>query len=527
MGTQDDAIDDIDFDTIAIGGTYINVHSEANAGGEVRGQVAPKGVDIARAKLQGQQENPAVVNAEGIGGVGYVTVNASANSVVGAVTVEGFTPFLDVPIGPVHLHANFAGRNGPVVLPLAVVDGTDDLQYFGTQNDAIADIDFDMIAKGGYYINVHSQANPGGEVRGQVVLGDVNVSRAKLQGQQENPAVVNADGIAGVGYVTFSKIQNSVVGAVSVQGFTPFLDAPIGPVHLHANFAGANGPVILPLAVVAGTNDLEYFGTQAAAIDTIDFGMLATGGYYINVHSEANPGGELRGQVLSGNTQVVRSEMQTEQEVPAVTTPAADNVSGIGYITFDAKDIAVSPVVNVTVSGFEATMVHVHRGGVAGVTGPVQIGLEDISPSEAPGTVWTSNDGQIFSLGGLSNGAYYFNAHSEINPAGEVRGQILVDNISAFRADLDGASVLPNANASSATGVGFITLNKSTETFNTNVQVFNFDPLPSQVTLNIGGDQNNVLTELSAGENGFFSATGDVANLQGLLTGAYSLQANE
>jgi len=198
--------------------------------GEVRGQVVPKGVDVARTELQGAQENPAIVNAPGINGVAYVTFSEAQNSVVGAVTVEGFTPFLDAPIGPVHIHSSFAGRNGGVIIPLAVVPGTDELQYFGNESAAIAAIDFDLLAAGGYYVNVHSAANPSGEVRGQIVPSNVDVARTKLQGAQQNPAV--------------------------------------------------------------DSNDLEYSGTQADAIADIDFDMLAEGGYYVNVHSAANPGGE-------------------------------------------------------------------------------------------------------------------------------------------------------------------------------------------------------------------------------------------
>jgi hypothetical protein len=172
-------------------------------------------------------------------------------------------------------------------------------------------------------------------------------------------------------------------------------------------------------------------------------------------------------------------------------------------------------------------MVHVHRGGVAGVAGPVQIGLTDISPDEAPGTMFTSNDGEIFSLNGLLNGAYYFNAHSTANPAGEVRGQILTDNVRAFRAEANGSQVLPDTNPTTATGIGFITVNLATEAFIANLQVADFDPAPASVTLNVGGDNNVVFREFTDEGDGFFTVADQVNNLQGLLNGAYSIQADE
>jgi len=487
-------INPIDFDALAGGGTYVNVHSAENGGGELRGQIVPKGIDVVRAELQGQQENPAVVNADGVAGVGYVTINAEDQAVVANVSVEGFTPFLDAPIGPVHIHSGFAGENGGVLV----------------------------------HINVHSAENGMGELRGQIVPRGVDVARAELQGQQENPAVVNAAGVSGVGYVTVNAEDKAVVANVTVQGFVPFLDAPIGPVHIHSGFAGENGGVLLPLSPVDGS-DTNYRGTDADAIADIDFDQLANGGTYINVHSAENGGGEVRGQILQGSIDVVRTQLETSQEVPTVTTPSSSDVGGVGYFTFDSENALFNPIANVSVTGFEATAVHVHRGGVAGVAGPVQIGLTDISDASAPGSSFSASgeNASIFSLDGLLAGAYYFNAHSAQNPAGEVRGQILVDNIRAFSTELDGLNVIPEINLTSATGVGFITVNQETESFSTNVQVFDFAPLPSSVSLNVGGSNNTAFTELTAQGDGFFSATGQVFSLNGLLNGAYSLQADE
>ena len=75
--------------------------------------------------------------------------------------------------------------------------------------------------------------------------------------------------------------------------------------------------------------------------------------------------------------------------------------------------------------------------------------------------------------------------------------------------------------------MGFITVNQETESFSANVQVFDFAPLPSSVSLNVGGSNNTAFTELTAQGDGFFSATGQVFSLNGLLNGAYSLQADE
>jgi carbon monoxide dehydrogenase subunit G len=528
INTEIDALASLpgnDLETFLDGGWYINLHTNSNPSGHLRGQVFTQEISVSRTKLQGQQENPAVTNAEGVSGVGYVTVNPDESEIVANVSVEGFVPFLDAAIGPVHLHNGFAGQNGGVFLPLFPVDGSE-TSFRGTETDIIDSIDFARIAQGGTYINVHSAENGSGEVRGQIVPKGVTVARTELQGQQENPAVINAPGVSGVGYLTINPSAETLVAKVSVEGFVPFLNAPIGPVHLHSGFAGTNGPVLLPLFPV-GDSETSFSSTEADAIADIDFEQIAKGGTYINVHSAANGSGEVRGQVLTNQVAVVRSELQTQQTVPAVTTPSSQNVGGVGYLTFDKQDPSFTPVANVTVSGFESSAVHVHRGGVAGVAGPVQIALTDVSPSDAPGTVFSATDGEIFSLQGLLNGVYYFNAHSAANPAGEIRGQILTNDLVAFKTQLTGAQVLPEANPSQATGISYITVNLNTETFNANLQVENFDPAPAFVSVNVAGDTNRVFTELADRDNGFFSTSGQVNSLQGLLNGGYSIQANE
>ncbi len=507
------------------GGWYINLHTTSNPNGHLRGQIFTNDISVTRTRLQGDQQNPAIINADGVSGVGYVTVNMDEAEIVANVLVQGFVPFLDAPIGPVHLHHGFAGENGGVFLPLMAVEGSDTI-FRATERDATDTINFERIAKGGAYINVHSAENSSGEIRGQVVPKGVSVARTVLEGQQQNPAIKNAEGVAGVGYVTVKPESKSIVAHVSVQGFMPFLDAPVGPVHLHSGFAGANGPVFLPVFAV-GDSQTQFSSTELDAIETIDFNQIAKGGTYINVHSAKNGAGEIRGQVLMHNMAVVRSELQTKQAVPTVITPSSEAVSGVGYLTFNRMDASISPVANVTLSGFEASMVHVHRAGVAGETGPVHIGLSDISPADAPGTVFSANESDIFSLSGLLSGVYYFNAHSEANPAGEIRGQILTNDIRVFQTMLNSEKTLPSAHITQATAISFITVNLNTEMFNINVQARNFEPSPAFVSLNIAGDRNTVFAELADQSDGFFNGVGQVSHLQGLLTGGYSIQASE
>ena len=80
-------------------------------------------------------------------------------AVTGTVTTSGVTGTA------AHIHQGKAGQNGPVIIPLVKMDDntwTDPSFTYLTDAQYIAYIDGDL------YVNVHSAANPGGQIRGQL-----------------------------------------------------------------------------------------------------------------------------------------------------------------------------------------------------------------------------------------------------------------------------------------------------------------------------------------------------------------------
>jgi len=532
-GTEFDLIDALDFSLLSQGGIYLNVHSAANAGGEVRGQLVPGGVDSVRSVLEGQQENPPVLNADGISGISYTTFDAAAERIVINTTVEGFVPFLDAPVGPVHLHTAFAGENGAVVLPLQPVDGSETV-YRGTELDLIAPLDFDQIAAGGTYINVHSAANPSGEVRGQVIPRGIDSARMELQGQQENPAVVNEPGVAGVAYATIDRAAEKIVLTTNVSGFIPFLNAPVGPVHLHSAFAGENGPVILPLWPVDGS-ETTFRGTEADVLadQTLDFDLLVQGGHYINVHSEANASGEVRGQLVPAEIEVVRMELEGQQENPAIVN--TEGVSGVAYATVNVDEERI--VLTTSVEGFVPFLnapvgpVHLHNG-FAGENGAVVLPLQAVDGSETAfrGTEADVLPDQILDFERLLQAGTYINVHSAANAGGEVRGQLVTSQNSVLRSVLSGDAAL-NPITTEASGVGYLTITDVDRgSFLSTVRLSNIDPIAVAINaMSPDGEADNLISELAADaeDAAFFrSEVGPVVNLEGALNGNYTFSAD-
>lgn len=128
---------------------------------------------------------------------------------------------------------------------------------------------------------------------------------ATLHGGNENPGVVT--GSAGTATVTLNTATNTITYRVEVYNM------PVGTTasHIHVGAQGVNGPVVINLTVPAGgiSNDFALTGT-ATTTDLVaraaqginsweDFVQaLMLGNMYVNVHSTANPGGEIRGQLI-------------------------------------------------------------------------------------------------------------------------------------------------------------------------------------------------------------------------------------
>jgi hypothetical protein len=106
--------------------------------------------------LSGSQEVPPVTTAAS--GSGTITVGAD-KSVSGSVTTSGISGTA------AHIHMGAMGQNGPVIAPLTkTADGVWSVPAAAKLTDA----QYDAFKAGNLYVNVHSEANKGGEIRGQL-----------------------------------------------------------------------------------------------------------------------------------------------------------------------------------------------------------------------------------------------------------------------------------------------------------------------------------------------------------------------
>jgi hypothetical protein len=79
-----------------------------------------------------------------------------------------------------------------------------------------------------------------------------------------------------------------VAGGVTINGMSPTV------AHIHEGPPGANGPIIIPLAKTA---DNAWSLAPGARLTDAQYESFKAGNLYFNVHSEAQRGGEIRGQI--------------------------------------------------------------------------------------------------------------------------------------------------------------------------------------------------------------------------------------
>jgi hypothetical protein len=106
--------------------------------------------------LSGDQEVPKVTTQAK--GNGTITIGDD-KSVKGSVTTSNIAGTA------AHIHEAEAGKNGGVIIPLTK---NGDNGWTVPAGAKLTDAQFDAYKKGNLYVNVHTAANPGGEIRGQI-----------------------------------------------------------------------------------------------------------------------------------------------------------------------------------------------------------------------------------------------------------------------------------------------------------------------------------------------------------------------
>jgi hypothetical protein len=401
------------------------------------------------AKMNGSQETPPVTTTAT--GTGAFVLNAAGNALTYTITVNGLT------INAGHFHNGPVGVGAGVVKNLTFVNNTASGVWSSTDaTQPLTDSLLSELLRGRLYVNVHTTANPNGEIRGQVLQATSAGFYAKMDGSQETPA--NSSTATGSVYVVLAP-GGTLTYRATVTGLSPTA------AHFHNGAAGVAAGVVKNFTLLNNTASGTWSSSDASQpLTDALLRDLVRGRIYANAHTTAFPGGEIRRQVLSVPGIAFTASVDGSQETPPVTTSGV----GTGFFALNASGSQLTYMI--TFNNEVLTAAHFHNGPV-GVAAAVVKNLTFINGTASG--VWSSSDAtQPLTdslLVELLKGRLYVNGHTAANPNGDIRGQVIMASGAGFAVKLDGSQETPPV-TTNASGTASVILNPdATVTFDETV----------------------------------------------------------
>jgi len=340
------------------------------------------------AALSGNNEVPPVPTMAS--GYCTLTLHQPSNMITYKLRIAGLVPTA------AHVHRAAVGQNGPIIFPL------DHLGLVGSIGPLTAAQIIDLWT-GLYYVNVHTNMWPGGEIRGQVSPEIKDPYIATLNGANEVPP--NPSTATGTAYLVLNRPENTISYEVITSGLVGGNAA-----HIHTAPTGMNGPVTIPLNGTPPANLTRWCGISPP-LTAGQLNDLISGNLYVNVHTNALPGGEIRGQIGRDTFNLFQS-LSGANEVP----PNASMASGFTVLGINQSTLTVN--YNVQTNVANSTAGHLHTAP-PGQNGGVTVPYAGTGPNFAGAAVTTAAV-----IENLKSRALYSNVHSMAFPGGEVRGQM-------------------------------------------------------------------------------------------------------
>ncbi len=311
-------------------GYYVNLHSTVHPAGAIRGPLEAAQTAVLLSVMNPRNEVPPLdLEASALGAfTAHITRDenggiTSAEAIFdvnytfpGAVTFTGL-----------HIHAGAAGVNGPVRIDSGITGANPVVRETGSGNlfyrvevplnaNTLPVLEGLLTSPQNYYLNLHTTVNPGGAVRGQLRSTGLMTFQVPMSPANEVPPITNLEatgqalvtiralrseaGAIEAGYAVFD-INYRFPGAVDFTGL-----------HIHDGLAGANGPVRLDTGITGAASVARATGfgnltgrvlvTSALGLASLNSLVVHPERHYLNLHTRANPGGAIRGQIAEAST---------------------------------------------------------------------------------------------------------------------------------------------------------------------------------------------------------------------------------
>jgi hypothetical protein len=231
--------------------------------------------------LSGAAEKPTAVQTSGTG-----TASVSVEGM--KLTVQGFFSGLLANASAAHIHGP-ADENstGPVLCTLQVPTAASGAITGGAATGSCGSGDLTAqdvtnLQSGLTYVNIHTSANPAGEIRGQL--------RPRPLSTGTGTATLSLKGQKLTVFGSFNGLESNVVSA-QIRG----------PAD-----ANSTGPVFCTLLTpTSRSGDIDEGEGSSSCGDKVlsdaEVEQLKSGAMYISLNTETRPNGELRGNIRLGN----------------------------------------------------------------------------------------------------------------------------------------------------------------------------------------------------------------------------------
>jgi plastocyanin len=388
------------------GRTYINVHTQAHPGGEIRGQIAPLLYQI---RLSGEKERPNPVDSPGFG---FGTLLLVGNDLVFQID------YRDLPeaVTAAHIHGPAGADAAAGVLVGLENHAPGGFGPSGTLAGRVS-LSPDQLAwliDGQTYINIHTPTHAPGEIRGQIVPQILGIPlTASLSGDAERPDPVVTDA-HGTG---FFRVEGELL-TFNIRYES--LSGPATAAHIHGPASADSAAGIL---IDLATHNGDGFGTSGILSGQIRISeehreSILEGMTYVNVHTQANPGGEIRGQIVPVLHHITLNGASERPD------PVQSPGSGFGTLLLLGSDLTFHlDYKNLT---GPATAAHIHGPASTDTSAGVLVDFESFAPGGfgISGAFLGTTPLSPIDLARLIDQLTYINIHTQAHAPGEIRGQI-------------------------------------------------------------------------------------------------------
>jgi hypothetical protein len=364
-----------------------NVASNSDAGDDGGAGLGnnSSGATLYAAVLSGAQVAPTAVQS-GYSGTAKLALQPDNVTLTYDITQNVPSPMA------VNLHIGAPLENGPTTHQLMPVSGhmTGSIMLTMDEQNALS---LDQL-----YIDIPTQMNPQGEIRGQITLPNATIFVATPTGAQEVPSLVSS-------YMAHASfIMSPDMGTMMYHVATTAVPTDV---RLQRAIASTNGQTVYPLTPIGQSVDGML---QLAASDPDD---LAHGRFYVNIVTSANQAGELRGQLITPGETLFTGALSGLSEVPPV--PSQANGGAQFILSADRTQVQYEAVVN----GVFPTAAELDNAP-QGKNGPMMRQLTLVQQGIQGQTMLMPGD-----LSKFVGGDVYMNVRTTSYTSGELRAQLL------------------------------------------------------------------------------------------------------